>query len=245
MSLKQRLPFLRSSYGGWRGECRLLKTGQIGDGREAAAADCGAAPGKGDLDNAATVDTFAYEKSMLINVGDEKGALLDAAVRRANQQLALELGTYCGTARCASPARPRRPRCTPSNSPPPTPRWRGASGTRASVTASRAWSARSATAGDPGRAGHRARPRPARSICCSSTTTRGPTFPTCGASSTAAGCIPAPSPWPITSVSPERRSTAYMREQQGKLWNTVEHKTHVEYQTLLTDLVLESEYLGG
>ena len=38
---------------------------------------------------------------------------------------------------------------------------------------------------------------------------------------------------------------AYMREQQGKLWNTVEHKTHVEYQTLLTDLVLESEYLGG
>ena len=26
---------------------------------------------------------------------------------------------------------------------------------------------------------------------------------------------------------------AYMREQQGKLWNTVEHKTHVEYQTLV------------
>jgi catechol O-methyltransferase len=37
---------------------------------------------------------------------------------------------------------------------------------------------------------------------------------------------------------------AYMAEQQGKLWNTVEHKTHVEYQKLLTDLVLESEYLG-
>ena len=37
----------------------------------------------------------------------------------------------------------------------------------------------------------------------------------------------------------------YMREQQGKLWNTVEHKTHVEYQTLLADLVLGSEYLGG
>ncbi len=35
-----------------------------------------------------------------------------------------------------------------------------------------------------------------------------------------------------------------MREQQGKLWNTVEHKTHVEYQTLIPDLVLESEYLG-
>ena len=37
----------------------------------------------------------------------------------------------------------------------------------------------------------------------------------------------------------------YMREQQGKLWNTVEHKTHLEYQTLVGDLVLESEYLGG
>ena len=33
---------------------------------------------------------------MLINVGDEKGALFDAAVRRANPKLALELGTYCG-----------------------------------------------------------------------------------------------------------------------------------------------------
>jgi catechol O-methyltransferase len=33
---------------------------------------------------------------MLINVGDEKGAFLDAAVQRANPKLALELGTYCG-----------------------------------------------------------------------------------------------------------------------------------------------------
>ena len=36
----------------------------------------------------------------------------------------------------------------------------------------------------------------------------------------------------------------YMRQQQGKLWNTVEHKTHAEYQSLVSDLVLESEYLG-
>ena len=32
----------------------------------------------------------------MINVGDEKGELLDAAVRRADPNLALELGTYCG-----------------------------------------------------------------------------------------------------------------------------------------------------
>ncbi|MCP2294070.1 hypothetical protein APR11_000474 [Nocardia amikacinitolerans] len=36
----------------------------------------------------------------------------------------------------------------------------------------------------------------------------------------------------------------YMRENQGLSWRTVEHRTHVEYQSLLHDLVLESEYLG-
>jgi hypothetical protein len=36
---------------------------------------------------------------------------------------------------------------------------------------------------------------------------------------------------------------AYMREQQGRSFETVEHKTHLEYQTLVPDLVLESEYL--
>lgn len=37
---------------------------------------------------------------------------------------------------------------------------------------------------------------------------------------------------------------AYMREHQGATWNTVEHKTHLEYQSMVSDLVLESEYLG-
>jgi catechol O-methyltransferase len=37
---------------------------------------------------------------------------------------------------------------------------------------------------------------------------------------------------------------AFMAEQEGLTWRTVEHQTHVEYQTLLKDLVLESEYLG-
>jgi len=36
----------------------------------------------------------------------------------------------------------------------------------------------------------------------------------------------------------------YMRRQQGKKWDTVEHKAHLEYQSLVSDLVLESEYLG-
>lgn len=53
---------------------------------------------QGDIEAtvAVTIDRFAYDESLLINVGDEKGELVDAAVRRANPQLALELGTYCG-----------------------------------------------------------------------------------------------------------------------------------------------------
>jgi catechol O-methyltransferase len=35
----------------------------------------------------------------------------------------------------------------------------------------------------------------------------------------------------------------FMAEQEGRAWHTVEHETHVEYQSLLKDLVLESEYL--
>ena len=36
---------------------------------------------------------------------------------------------------------------------------------------------------------------------------------------------------------------AYMKVARRQDWRTVEHDTHVEYQTLLKDLVLESEYL--
>jgi catechol O-methyltransferase len=99
MDLKRRIPLLRLSV--WRmalGNRNITTTGQIGDGREAAAVDYVLKNAQaGDIDDVlATIDRFAYEKSMLINVGDEKGALLDAAVRRADPKLALELGTYCG-----------------------------------------------------------------------------------------------------------------------------------------------------
>ena len=36
----------------------------------------------------------------------------------------------------------------------------------------------------------------------------------------------------------------HMREHEGRDWRTTEQETHVEYQTLIKDLVLESEYLG-
>jgi catechol O-methyltransferase len=43
--------------------------------------------------------------------------------------------------------------------------------------------------------------------------------------------------------APEYR--AYMTENEGKRWHTVEHETHVEYQTMIKDLVLVSEYLAA
>ena len=38
---------------------------------------------------------------------------------------------------------------------------------------------------------------------------------------------------------------AFMTDEEGRTFRTVEHETHAEYQTLIKDLVLESEYLGG
>jgi catechol O-methyltransferase len=38
---------------------------------------------------------------------------------------------------------------------------------------------------------------------------------------------------------------AYLQGEEGKTWRTTEHDTHLEYQSLLKDLVLESEYLGA
>jgi catechol O-methyltransferase len=58
MSLKQRLPFLRWSF--WRlaiGARNITKTGQIGDGREAAAADYVVANARqGDIDDVIAIE---------------------------------------------------------------------------------------------------------------------------------------------------------------------------------------------
>ena len=36
-----------------------------------------------------------------------------------------------------------------------------------------------------------------------------------------------------------------MAENEGKCWRTIEHETHVEYQSVIKDVVLVSEYLAG
>lgn len=95
----KRLPFLRWSFLRIMLGMRHLTTEwQVGDGREEALAQYVVANAReADLDDAIrTVDEFAYNESFLINVGDEKGEILDAAIRKASPRLLLELGTYCG-----------------------------------------------------------------------------------------------------------------------------------------------------
>ncbi len=92
----------------------ISPTGQIGDGREAAAVDYVLAhAGAGNiLSDAGHHRPFAYEKSMLINVVT-KGTLLDAAVQYFRPALALGWGTASATALHIARAAPEA-RCTPS-----------------------------------------------------------------------------------------------------------------------------------
>lgn len=227
----------------------LVTTGQIGDGREAAAAVYVLNHAKaGDVDDVlATMDKFAYEKSMLINVGDEKGPILDAAVRRANPALALELGTYCGygalrIARAAPMARVYSVELAEANAANARQIWAHA-GVADRVTCV------VGTIGDGGRtldalaAEHGFasgtldfvfidHDKKAYLDDLQSILGRDWLHP---GSIVVADNVLVPG-------APKYRS--YMRRQQGALWNTTEHKAHLEYQTLVPDLVLESEYLG-
>jgi catechol O-methyltransferase len=76
----------------------LTKSWQVGDGREAALREYVLANARpDDVDDAIrAIDEFCYRESFMMNVGDEKGALLDAAIDRVRPNRLLELGTYCG-----------------------------------------------------------------------------------------------------------------------------------------------------
>ena len=250
MSLRRRLPMLRWSMLRAAVSNRNFTTnGQLGDGREAAAADfvvARARPGDA-VDALAKLDDFSYRKSFLVSIGDEKGRLLDAAVRRAEPLLAVELGTYCGygALRIAVAA----PRCTVVSV--------ELSEANADV-ARRIWehagvsdrvSCVVGTIGDGGATldrlqnGHGCgagavdllfidHDKNAYLADLHSIVERGWLHP---------GSIVVADNVGIPGAPQYRR---YMREQQNAQWRTEEHRTHVEYQTLLPDLVLESEYLG-
>jgi catechol O-methyltransferase len=95
----RRVPLLRWSV--WRmllGARHLTKHWQVGDGREEALAAhvlADAAPGD-PADAIRAIDEFCSGRSVMMNVGDEKGEILDGAVRRVQPRRLLELGTYCG-----------------------------------------------------------------------------------------------------------------------------------------------------
>lgn len=250
MNLKHRLPFLRWSFLRLGlGVRNITTTGQVGDGRESAAVDYVLAHARaGDVDDViATIDRFAYEQSYLINIGDEKGKLLDAAVCRAGPALALELGTYCGygslrIARAAPDARVVSVELSAANAENARRIWAHAGvADRVSCVVG--------TVGDGGstldvladRHGFSAggldflfldHDKNAYLADLLSIGERGWLHP---GSIVVADNVGVPG-------APKYR--AYMREQQGTRWNTVEHKTHAEYQSLIPDLVLESEYLG-
>ena len=250
MRLGKRLPMLRwSVLRTGIGIRKFNTTGQLGDGREAAAADYVLAHARrGDIaDVLAKLDEYAYEKSFLVSVGDEKGRLLDAAVRRSDPRLALELGTYCGygalrIAGAAPRARVFTVELSAANAEVAQRIWVHA-GVADRITCI------VGTIGDAGRtldalqtehgfaAGaldflfidhdKNAYLADLLSIIDRGWLSRG--------SIVVADNVGFPG-------SPKYRD--YMRAQQGKQWRTVEHRTHVEYQTLMPDLVLESDYLG-
>ena len=250
MDLKRRLPILRWSV--WRmavANGNFTTTGQVGDGREAAAVDYVLQNAKaGDIDDViATIDKFAYEKSILINVGDEKGQLLDSAVRRADPAPALELGTYCGygslrIARAAPKAKVYSVELAEANAVNARQIWAHA-GVADRVTCV------VGTIGDGGRtldalANEHGFTSGALDFVfldhdkhaylddLKSILDRGWLHP---GSIVVGDNVRVPG-------APKYRE--YMRQQQGKLWNTVEHKAHLEYQSLVHDLVLESDYRG-
>jgi catechol O-methyltransferase len=250
MSWKQRMPFLRWSILRMAaGMPNFLRTGQIGDGREAAAAAYVESNARrGDVDDVLnTVDRFAREESMLVNVGDEKGELLDTAVRRANPSRVLELGTYCGysalrMARNAPNAHIFSVEFSAANAEVARRIWTHA-GVADRITCV------VGTIGDGGTtldalAGHGFaagnldfvfvdHDKNAYLTDLQSILERGWLH---------AGAIVVADNVKVPGAPAYR---AYMREQEGRTWHTVEHKTHVEYQSLLTDLVLESDFLGG
>ena len=230
---------------------RLMREWQVGDGREAALEQyvLSHAPA-GDLDGAIrAVDEFCATRSVMMNVGDEKGEILDRAVERSSPRRLLELGAYCGYSAL------RMARVMPADAHLFSVEFLQAN----AEIARRVWEhagvgARvTAVVGSLGDGGETiARLRHEHGFVESSVDlvfidhdksqylpdlerilAEGWLHP---GSTVVADNVKFPG-------APRYRE--YMREHEGGAWRTTEHDTHVEYQSLLKDLVLESEYLGG
>ncbi len=247
----KRVPFLRRSFLRLLVAVRRLRSdGQVGDAREEAlAAYVLAHARQGDVDDAIRViDDFCYNRSFMMNVGDEKGEILDGAVRRVRPRRLLELGTYCGYSALRmvrvmpSDARLYSIELNPVNAEIARRIWDHAGvGDRVTVVVGHL--------GDGGSTLERLRAEygftngsidftfidhdkaaylPDLERILSQRWLR-------PGSVVVADNVKFPG-------APEYR--AYMKKQEGRTWRTTEHQTHVEYQSWIKDLVLESAYLG-
>jgi catechol O-methyltransferase len=229
----------------------LLKNWQVGDGREQRVADYVVAKARrGDVDDVIRViDDFGWHQSLLINVGDKKGPILDKAVRDARPKLVLEVGAYIGYSAL------RMSRCLPE----------GGRISSVEFNPSNADLARRIVA----HAGADDRIKFVVGTLGDGGTTIGRLASEHGFAKGTLdlvfldhdkdvylsdlqrileqGWLHRGSVVVADNVkfpgAPEYR--AYMQSQEGKLWRTVEHSAPIEYQSVIQDLVLVSEYLGS
>jgi catechol O-methyltransferase len=247
----RRLPFLRWSVLRMiLGARNLTRNWQVGDGREEALADYVVARAReGDPDDVIRViDEFCMKQSVMINVGDEKGEILDRAVRRASPHLLLELGTYCGYSAL------RMSRVMPAGARLCSIEFNGDN----AAIARRIWDHAGigdqlttivGTLGDGGstigrlRAEHGFREGMVDFVFVDHD--KAAYLPDLermlGERWLHPGSIVVADNVRFPGA-PQYR--AYLEAQQGNTWHTIEHDTHAEYQSLIKDLVLESEYLG-
>lgn len=245
------VPFLRWSFLRMMfGMKTLLTEWQVGDGREERVADRVLSTARrGDADDVIRViDRFGYQESLLINVGDRKGAIVDAALDRCQPRMILELGAYVGYSAI------RMARKLPQGGHLYSIEFNEANagiarriidhagfGDRISVV--------HGTLGDGGATiGHL---ESAAGFAAGTVDfvfidhakdaylpdlmlilEKGWLHP---GSIVVADNVKVPG-------APEYH--AYMKAQQGRLWRSEEHKSYVEYQSVIADLVLVSEYLG-
>jgi catechol O-methyltransferase len=248
----KRFPFARWSVLRMAvGMPKLLRDWQVGDGREAALQRYVLSNARrGDLDDAIrAVDKFAYTKSFLINVGDEKGAILDAAISRAKPKRLLELGTYCGYSGL------RTIRAAPKDAHLFTIEYNAFNAAIAKSLFEHAGIADRVTIihgtlGDGGKTAGVLRDRhgfgeetldfafidhakeaylPDIELILREGWLR-------------AGAVVVADNVKVPGA-PEYH--AFMKANEGKRFRTREHSTHVEYQTLIKDIVLESDFIGG
>jgi catechol O-methyltransferase len=247
----RRLPFLRWSFLRMLlGMRRLTTDWQVGDGREEAVLrHVLANTPAGDLDAAiATIDEFAYEQKFLINVGDEKGKLLDAAIQRTSPRLALELGTYVGYGAL------RMARAMGPDGQLVSVEFLEANADIARQVIDHAGVSDRVTVvhgtiGDGGptiSALENEHGFAQRSLDLAFFDHDKDSYLPDLETIVKRGWLHAGSTVVADNIkmpgAPEYR--AHMREREGRDWRTTEHETHVEYQSLLKDMVLESEYLG-